>query len=120
VIARDFSGVGGEGRASGLRMVEGDRDHQTGERRGNFRAVGSAVRERPAAGLDQQQIHMPVVAAVELEDLARPVNPRASRMQAQEVTKNPSQSHSAFCVFSRLFVATLLDSSRRLCRATKP
>ena len=55
--------------AHGLDVVEGKRDREAGERLRHAGAVGLAVRERAAAGVDEQRIDVAVIAAVELDDL---------------------------------------------------
>ena len=66
---RDLTGVGGEGRGEGSRIVERKNNRFARKRRRNARTVGIAVRERARAGFDQERIGVPVITAGKLDDL---------------------------------------------------
>lgn len=72
----EFEDDGGEGLAfaleegfEGLEIVEGQDEGVSGEVGGDARAVGLAEGECAGAGFDQEGVSVPVVTAVELEDV---------------------------------------------------
>ena len=75
----DLAAVRAKSCAHRLDIVEGQSDRQVGECFRHAGAVGLAMRERAAAGVDEKRIDMAVIAAVEFDDLVAFVKPRARR-----------------------------------------
>ena len=67
--AGDLAGVGREGGIERGGVVEGKDDCLARKRRGDAGTVRMAVGKRAGAGLDEQRVTVPVVAAGELDDL---------------------------------------------------
>ena len=72
--------------AHGGDVVKRNRNRKRGKFRRHARAIGPAVGERAAAGLDEQRVDVAVVAALELDDLVAP----------DESTRETQTGHGGF------------------------
>jgi len=66
---RDLSRIRRKGGLDGRGVVEGECDGEPCERLRHACAIGVAMGERAAAGFDKERVHMPVIAALEFDDL---------------------------------------------------